>query len=169
MAILNILTFPDPRLRQCAKPVASVDAFIQKLAQDMLETMYEANGIGLAATQVNVHQQIIVMDVSSERNQPNIFINPEIKVMDPALFVYKEGCLSVPDYFDKVKRPRKVQINYLDLNNRPVQKEAEGLLSVCIQHEIDHLNGKLFIDYLSQLKRERIKKQQIKKLRRAAH
>ena len=164
MAMLKILTFPDPRLRRHAQPVAEVDAVVHQLVQDMLATMYQANGIGLAATQVDVHQQVIVMDLSAERNQPRVFINPEIKIIDPALFEYKEGCLSVPDYFDKVQRPRKVEIRYLDLHNQLVETEAEGLLSVCIQHEMDHLNGKLFIDYLSQLKKNRIRKQQLKRV-----
>ena len=129
----------------------------------MFATMYESNGIGLAATQINVHKQIIVMDISTERNQPRVFINPEVQVIDPTLFDYKEGCLSVPDYFDTIQRPRKIKINYLDINSKPIETEAENLLSVCIQHEIDHLNGKLFIDYLSRLKRDRIKKQQLKR------
>ena len=166
MAYLNILTYPNPRLRKHAKPVRVVDASIKQLVEDMLETMYESKGIGLAATQVDVHKRIIVMDISTERNQPRVFINPETEVIDPGLFDYKEGCLSVPNYFDKVQRPRKVKIKYLDTNNQTIEVEAEGLLSVCIQHEMDHLNGKLFIDYLSKLKRDRIKKQQLKKAAR---
>lgn len=157
MAILEILHFPDPRLRTRAKPVTRVDASIRKLLDDMLETMYQAPGIGLAATQVNVHQRIVVIDVSEEHDQPLCLINPKIiekdgeKTMD-------EGCLSVPGIYETVKRANHIRVRALDRDGQEFEMEAEGLLAVCIQHELDHLEGKLFIDYLSGLKRQRIRK-----------
>jgi peptide deformylase len=167
MAILDILEFPDPQLRTIAKPVKNVDASIKQLVDDMIETMYDAEGIGLAATQINVHKQVIVIDVSEERDQALIFINPKIEVVDAELHEYQEGCLSVPGYYEEVSRPVGVKVNALDQNGDAFEMQPEGLLAVCIQHEIDHLNGKLFVDYLSALKRNRIK-QKLQKERRTA-
>lgn len=157
MAQLTILHFPDPRLRTHAKPVLQVDDRIRKLVDDMFETMYEAPGVGLAATQVNVHEQVVVIDVSENRDQPLVFINPKIQVLDETLFDYEEGCLSVPGFYEKITRPRHVRVEALDRDGKPFTLEPEGLLAVCIQHECDHLNGKLFVDYLSNLKRQRIR------------
>ncbi|MBC3951752.1 MULTISPECIES: peptide deformylase [Pseudomonas] len=158
MAILNILEFPDSRLRTIAKPVAVVDADIRQLVDDMFETMYEAPGIGLAATQVNVHKRVVVMDLSEDRSDPRVFINPEIEMLTDEMDQYQEGCLSVPGFYENVDRPQKVRIKALDRDGNAYEEIAEGLLAVCIQHECDHLNGKLFVDYLSNLKRDRIKK-----------
>lgn len=159
MSLLKILEFPDPRLRKIANPLIpeDFDDKLQQLVDDMFETMYAAPGIGLAATQVDVHKQLIVMDVSEDQTEPRVFINPEIEVLDPEPMGYEEGCLSVPGYYELVKRPRKVQVKALDRQGQAFELEAEGLLAVCIQHECDHLNGKLFVDYLSTLKRQRIK------------
>jgi len=154
---MTILEFPDPRLRKVAAPVAVVDDSIREILDNMIETMYDAEGIGLAATQVNVHKRMLVMDISEDHAEPIIFINPEITVLDPEPIGYEEGCLSVPGYYEMVTRPRKVLIKALDRNGNPFEIEAEGILAVCIQHEIDHLDGKLFVDYLSALKRQRIK------------
>ena len=154
---MTILEFPDPRLRKVAAPVAVVDDSIREILDNMIETMYDAEGIGLAATQVNVHKRMLVMDISENHAEPIIFINPEITVLDPEPIGYEEGCLSVPGYYEMVTRPRKVLIKALDRNGNPFEIEAEGILAVCIQHEIDHLDGKLFVDYLSTLKRQRIK------------
>lgn len=158
MALLNILEFPDPRLRIVAKSVAQVDESLHQLLDDMLETMYHAQGIGLAATQINVHQRVVVMDLSEERNSPQVFINPEVEPLSDELVPYQEGCLSVPGFHEDVHRPQRVRIRALDRQGTPYQLEADGLLAVCIQHECDHLNGKLFVDYLSSLKRDRIRK-----------
>jgi peptide deformylase len=158
MAILEILKFPDPRLRTIAKPVVQVDARIKKLAEDMLETMYAAPGVGLAATQVNVHERLVVIDVSEEKDQPLVFINPEITVLADQTHEYDEGCLSVPGFFETIQRPERVRVNALGVDGQPFTLEPEGLLAVCIQHELDHLNGKLFVDYLSTLKRNRIRR-----------
>ncbi|NLY13900.1 MAG: peptide deformylase [Gammaproteobacteria bacterium] len=158
MAILNILEYPDPRLRTIAKPVAQVDDQIRTLIDDMLETMYEAPGIGLAATQVDQHIRLVVMDLSEDKSEPLVFINPEIETLTDETDLYQEGCLSVPGFFEDVQRPQRVKIKALDRNGEPFELLAEGLLAVCIQHECDHLNGKLFVDYLSALKRDRIKK-----------
>ena len=158
MAILNILEFPDPRLRTIAKPVAAVDARIQQLVDDMFETMYEAPGIGLAATQVNVHKRVVVMDLSEDKSEPRVFINPKVEVLDGDLEAMQEGCLSVPGFYEDVKRIEHCRITAKDRNGEEFVLEAEGLLAVCIQHEMDHLNGKLFVDYLSSLKRNRIRK-----------
>ena len=158
MAVLEILEFPDPRLRTKAKPVAQVTDATRRLIADMLETMYEAPGIGLAATQVNVHQRLLVIDVSEERNHPLVFINPEITVLDPDLGEYDEGCLSVPGFYETVCRPSRVQVTALDGDGNSFTWELDGLLAICLQHEIDHLEGKLFVDYLSPLKRQRIRK-----------
>lgn len=156
MALLDILEFPDPRLRTVAKPVTQVDDGIRKLVDDMLETMYEAPGIGLAATQINVHKRIIVIDVSEDKSEPMVLINPEFDVIEGEQ-EYDEGCLSVPGYYETVTRAEKILLKALDKDGNPYEKECEGLLSVCVQHEIDHLNGKLFVDHISKLKRERIR------------
>jgi peptide deformylase len=166
MALLPILNFPDPRLRTKARPVEKVDAGIRTLAADMLETMYAAPGIGLAASQVDQHLQLIVMDLSEEKNQPMVFINPKITPLTDETQPYEEGCLSVPQVFDKVNRPSRVKIEALDLDGKPFAIDADGLLAVCIQHEMDHLDGKLFVDYLSPLKRQRIR-EKITKTERA--
>lgn len=158
MAKLKILEYPNPRLRIKAEPVAEVDDGIRKLVADMFETMEAAQGIGLAASQVDVHQRIIVMDISESRAQPRVFINPEIEVLEPGSVPYDEGCLSVPGFYESVERPAHVMIRALDADGVAFEEEAKGLLAVCIQHEIDHLEGKLFVDYLSPLKRERIRK-----------
>ncbi|HXK56359.1 MAG TPA: peptide deformylase [Gammaproteobacteria bacterium] len=161
MAILNILHFPDPRLRNRAKPVKQVDNSVRKLVSDMFETMYKAPGIGLAATQVDDSRQVIVIDISEEHDQPLCLINPEILESEGEESM-DEGCLSVPGVYEKVIRADKVKVRALDQQGQPFEMEAEGLLAVCIQHEMDHLDGKLFIDYLSNLKRQRIRKKLIK-------
>lgn len=158
MAKLEILEFPDPRLRTRAKPVAEVSDAMRTLIDDMFETMYAAPGIGLAATQVNVHQRLLVMDVSEDKTQPLVFINPELRVLDPELGEYDEGCLSVPGFYETVRRPQRVAVNALDRDGRPFSCELTGLAAICVQHEVDHLDGKLFVDYLSPLKRQRIRK-----------
>lgn len=168
MAILEILEFPDPRLRTIAKPVAVVDARIRKLVDDMFETMYDAPGVGLAASQVNVHERVVVIDVSEDKSQPMVFINPEIAVLDGDLQEYDEGCLSVPGFYETVQRPEHIRVNALDRNGKPFTIEPSGLLAVCIQHELDHLNGKLFVDYVSAIKRSRIRKKLEKKHRAEA-
>jgi peptide deformylase len=164
MAILNILHFPDPRLRTRAAPVTQVDAAIRRLVDDMFDTMYDAPGIGLAATQVNVHQRVIVIDVSEDKNEPRVFINPEILARE-GVEQMDEGCLSVPGVYETVERADRVKVRALNRDGQPFELEADGLLAVCIQHEMDHLEGKLFVDYLSSLKRERIRKK-LEKLRR---
>ena len=165
MAILDILEFPDPLLRTVAKPVQKVDDKIQLLIDNMLETMYEARGIGLAATQVNVHRQVIVIDLSEQKDSPLVLINPSFEVLDDELFDYQEGCLSVPGFFEEVSRPAHIKLKALGRDGKLFELVPDGLLAVCIQHEIDHLKGKLFVDHLSALKRNRIK-QKIKKDRR---
>ncbi|WP_111861454.1 peptide deformylase [Acinetobacter sp. CFCC 10889] len=155
MALLPILSFPDPRLRTIAKPVNEVTDQIRQLAADMFETMYAAPGIGLAATQVDHHIQLIVMDLSEHQDHPMVFINPKVAPLTEETLPYEEGCLSVPQIYDKVERPSRVKIQALNLEGETFEIEADGLLAVCIQHEIDHLNGKLFVDYLSPLKRQR--------------
>ena|SRR5690606_14932124 len=157
MALLPILEFPDPRLRKVAKPVTLVDDSIRRLADDMLETMYAAPGVGLAATQVNVHKRVVVMDISEDKNQPLVFINPEIRILDEERCEYQEGCLSVPGYFETVERPSHIHLSALDREGKILEFQPTGLMAVCIQHELDHLNGKLFVDYLSGLKRQRIR------------
>lgn len=157
MAKLTVLHYPDPNLRKAALPVAAVDDDIRTLAADMLETMYAEHGIGLAATQVNVQKRVIVIDLSQEKNSPLCLVNPEITDQSGRREM-EEGCLSVPDYFDVVERAEHIRYRYLNLDGEPVETEAEGLLAVCIQHEIDHLDGRLFIDYLSGLKRKRLQK-----------
>ena len=168
MAVLEILEFPDPRLRTKAKPVTQVTEATRRLIADMLETMYEAPGIGLAATQVNVHERLLVIDVSEDRNHPLVFINPEITVLDPDLGEYDEGCLSVPGFYETVSRPRRIKVTALDSNGESFTRELDGLLAICLQHEIDHLEGKLFVDYLSPLKRQRIRKKLEKQQRQNA-
>lgn len=157
MAKLTILEYPDPRLRTIAEPVETVDDEVRAQIDDMFETMYAAPGIGLAATQVNIHKRIVTMDLSDDQNEPLVLINPEFEVLDDELHKYQEGCLSVPGFYENVKRPQKVKLKALDYNGEAYEMEAEGLLAVCIQHELDHLNGKLFVDYVSMLKRNRIK------------
>ena len=155
MTVRDILTYPDPRLRTLAKPVEQVDDTIKTLIEDMIETMYAADGIGLAASQVDEHVQLVVMDLSKERDAPRVFINPKITVLDEEKLPYEEGCLSVPGIYDEVERPREIKIEALDREGNPFTEVASGLLAVCIQHEMDHLNGKLFVDYLSKLKQDR--------------
>lgn len=161
MAILTILEFPDSRLRKKAVPVASVDDVLRHLIDDMFETMYAAPGIGLAATQVDVHQRLLVADTSAEKNDPHVLVNPEIVEKD-GVAVTEEGCLSVPGYFEEVERAEHIRVRYLDRDGNAVEKDVEGLLAICIQHEVDHLNGKLFVDYLSEAKRQRIRKKLMK-------
>jgi len=158
MAVLEILEFPDPRLRTKAKPVKQVTGELRTLVDNMLETMYAAPGIGLAATQVNVHQRLLVIDISEDGDQPQVFINPEITILDPELGEYDEGCLSVPGYYETVHRPLRISVTALDREGKSFTRELDGLLAICLQHEIDHLEGKLFVDYLSPLKRQRIRK-----------
>jgi len=157
MAILDILEFPDLRLRRKATPVTEVNDALRRTIDDMFETMYAAPGIGLAATQVNVHKQLIVIDISEEKDTPLVFINPELEIIDNTLSEYDEGCLSVPGYYETVSRPSTVRVTALDRDGKRFELETDGLLATCIQHEIDHLNGRLFVDYLSKLKRERIR------------
>ena len=157
MAKLQILEFPDPRLRIKAKPVEMVDDSLRQLIDDMFETMYDAPGIGLAATQVDVHRRLLVADVSSEKDDPWVLINPEILEKD-GVEVTEEGCLSVPGYYEEVERAEHVKVRYLDRDGNQQESGFEGLLAVCVQHEIDHLDGKLFVDYLSEAKRQRIRK-----------
>jgi len=157
MAILDILEFPDPRLRKQAQPVTVFDATLKRLIADMFETMYQAPGIGLAATQVDVHSQLVVMDVSEHKDQPLVFVNPRILSRDGAQ-VYQEGCLSVPGIYADVERALRIRVAAQDADGKPFELEAEDLLAVCIQHELDHLQGKVFVDYLSPLKREMVRK-----------
>ena len=157
MSKLTVLHFPDPRLRKKARAVAGVDAGIRQLSGDMLETMYAENGIGLAATQVNIQQRVVVMDLSAEKNDPVTLVNPEITEKSGTEEM-EEGCLSVPGYSDLVRRAEKITCRYLNLDGEIIEEEADGLRAVCIQHEIDHLDGKLFIDYLSPMKKRRIRK-----------
>ncbi|MFP4606742.1 MAG: peptide deformylase [Thiohalospira sp.] len=157
MALLPVLHFPDPRLRTVAEPVTEVDDAIRQLIDDLFETMYEAPGIGLAATQVDVHKRVLVIDTSEDRNDPKAFINPEILQRD-GIETMEEGCLSVPGIYEKVERADRVRVRSLDRNGEPFEEDLEGLTAVCLQHEMDHLEGKLFVDYLSELKRNRIRK-----------
>ncbi|MFT6388956.1 MAG: peptide deformylase [Cellvibrionaceae bacterium] len=168
MTQLDILEFPDPRLRKKAKAVANVDDSIAAIVESMFETMYAAKGVGLAATQVNIHQRIIVTDVSELRDEPMVFINPELTILDDEPESYDEGCLSVPGFSGIVERPKRVRVEALDKQGEPFIIEAEGLLALCIQHEIDHLEGKLFIDYMSSMKRNRIRKKLEKQHREQA-
>ncbi|ACB32625.1 peptide deformylase [Leptothrix cholodnii SP-6] len=163
MSLLPILRYPDPRLNKIARPVIQVDERIRQLVSDMFETMYEARGIGLAATQVDVHERVIVIDVSEERNDPLVLINPRIVAASEEMMVGDEGCLSVPTIYDRVERHAQVQVEALDRNGQRYEFEADGLLSVCVQHEMDHLLGKVFVEYLSPLKRNRIRSKMIKR------
>jgi peptide deformylase len=165
MSQLNILRYPDPRLHTVAKPVAVVDARLQQLVSDMLETMYEAEGIGLAATQVDVHERVVVIDVSEGRDKPLVLINPDILWASPETKINDEGCLSVPGIYDGVERALQIKVKALGLDGQSSTHEADGLLAVCIQHEMDHLLGKVFVEYLSPLKRNRIKTKMIKQLK----
>jgi peptide deformylase len=165
MPKLDILRFPDPKLHTVAKPVAEVDARIRNLIADMLETMYDANGIGLAATQVDVHERLVVIDVSEKRNEPMVLINPEITWMGDERVKGEEGCLSVPGIYDGVERATQVKVKAMDGDGQVRTIEAEGLLAVCVQHELDHLLGKVFVEYLSPLKRTRIKTKLLKSAR----
>lgn len=158
MSILTILEFPDPRLRTVAEPVESVDDAIRTLVDDMFDTMYDAPGIGLAATQVNVHKQVVVMDLSEDRSEPLVFINPKVTVLQDDTLPYDEGCLSVPGFYETVDRPANIKVDALDRDGNAFTLEPDGLLAVCIQHELDHLQGKLFVDYISPVKRQRIRK-----------
>ena len=160
---LNILIFPDPRLRKVAKKVTKFDKSLEILANDMLNTMYSANGIGLAATQVDHHIRLIVMDLSENRDEPRIFINPTFKVLkNHQLFEYEEGCLSIPGFNETIARPDKIELTWQDIKGNEHKDTPEGLLTVCIQHEIDHLEGKLMVDYVSALKRDRVRKRLLK-------
>jgi peptide deformylase len=167
MALLPILEFPDPRLRTRAKPVEEFDAALKQLVADMLQTMYQAPGIGLAATQINVHRQLIVMDVSKEGDEPLVYINPQILAKD-GLEVSEEGCLSVPNVFEDVERAAGVRVRAWDVDGQQFERDLTGLAAVCLQHEMDHLAGKLFVDYLSGLKRERIRRKLEKERRERA-
>lgn len=165
MARLTILRFPDPRLHTVARPVAAVDDRIRQLAADMLETMYASDGVGLAATQVDVHERLIVMDTSEKRDQPVVLVNPEITWASAEMAVNEEGCLSVPQIYDKVERHARVKVRALDRDGQAFEMDAEGLSAVCVQHELDHLQGKVFVEYLSLLKRDRIRTKMLKRTR----
>ena len=165
MARLPILRYPDPRLHTVARPVAAVDERIRTLVADMLETMYAENGVGLAATQVDVHERVIVMDTSDSRDRPMVLVNPEIVWASDELAVAEEGCLSVPQIYDKVERHARVKVQALDRDGQPFVMDAEGLSAVCVQHELDHLRGKVFVEYLSSLKRDRIRTKMLKRTR----
>lgn len=156
MALLNVLCYPDPRLHKVAKPVMQVDARIKKIVSDMAETMYEAPGVGLAATQVDIHERIIVIDISDDQNELMVFINPEIIWASAETKSWREGCLSVPEFYDEVERPSEIRVKALDIDGKEFETAADGLLAVCLQHELDHLQGKVFVEYLSILKRTRI-------------
>jgi len=162
MAVLKILIFPDQRLRTVAKEVLVIDDEIKALVSNLLETMYEGNGIGLSATQVNIHKRILVVDVSDEKDSPLILINPKIKVLDKEEKIYSEGCLSVPGFFEEVSRPSEINITALNLEGERFTIQAADLLAVAVQHEMDHLDGKIFVDFLSNLKRQRIKSKLLK-------
>lgn len=157
MPLLPILRYPDPRLHKVAKPVAQVDDRIRQLAHDMAETMYDAPGVGLAATQVDVHERVVVIDVSEEGNDLLVLVNPEVIWASEERKVYEEGCLSVPGIYDRVERPDRVRVRAINLEGQPFEFDADGLLAVCVQHEIDHLDGKVFVEYLSALKQDRIR------------
>jgi peptide deformylase len=162
MALLNVLCYPDPRLHKVAKPVAQVDERIKKIVADMADTMYGAPGVGLAATQVDIHERILVIDVSDDQNNLQVFINPEIVWASPEKKSWREGCLSVPEFYDEIERPAQVRVKALDVDGKEFEIDADGLLAVCLQHELDHLQGKVFVEYLSLLKRTRIS-QKLKK------
>jgi peptide deformylase len=168
MALLTILCYPDRRLHTVAKPVSEVNERIRQLVDDMLETMYEAKGVGLAATQVDVHERVVVIDTSKERNDPRVLINPEIIAASDEMIVWEEGCLSVPAFYDKVDRHARVRVRALNRDGQPHEFEADELLGVCVQHELDHLLGKVFVEYLSPLKRNRIKAKLVKRAKEEA-
>ena len=164
---LKILIFPDPRLRKVAKKIVKFDKSLENLANNMLRTMYEANGIGLAATQVDFHVRLVVMDISEERNDPKIFVNPIYRVLDGhELLEFEEGCLSIPGFNEIIARPDKIELTWQDLSGKQHKDYPEGLLTVCIQHEIDHLEGKLMVDYVSALRRDRVRKRLLKEFKR---
>lgn len=165
MSRLPILRYPDSRLHKVAGPVTAFDARLKKLVADMAETMYDAPGIGLAAPQVDVHEQLVIIDTSETRTDLRVFINPEIVWVSPEKAVFDEGCLSVPGIYEEVERPAKVRVKALDANGKPFELMAEGLMAVCVQHELDHLKGFVFVEYLSQLKRNRIKQKMLKEER----
>lgn len=158
MSDLKILIFPDPKLRKVAKKIDKFDKSLEMLSKNMLKTMYEAEGIGLAATQVDIHIRLVVMDLSEERNEPRVFINPEYTILDKSPFTYEEGCLSIPGFNEEISRPSKILLKWQDLQGNFHEEKPDGIFTVCAQHEIDHLDGKLFVDYLSPIKRDRIRK-----------
>ena len=158
MSDLKILIFPDPKLRKVAKKINKFDKSLEMLSKSMLKTMYEAEGIGLAATQVDIHIRLVVMDLSEERNEPRVFVNPEYTILDKSPFTYEEGCLSIPGFNEEISRPSKILLKWQDLQGNFHEEEPDGIFTVCAQHEIDHLDGKLFVDYLSPIKRDRIRK-----------
>ena len=158
MSDLKILIFPDPKLRKVAKKIHKFNKSLEMLSNSMLKTMYEAKGIGLAATQVDIHIRLVVMDLSEERNEPRVFVNPEYTILDKSPFTYEEGCLSIPGFNEEISRPSKILLKWQDLQGNFHEEEPDGIFTVCAQHEIDHLDGKLFVDYLSPIKRDRIRK-----------
>ena len=158
MSDLKILIFPDPKLRKVAKKISKFDKRLEMLSKNMLKTMYEADGIGLAATQVDIHIRLVVMDLSEERNEPRVFVNPEYTILDKSPFTYEEGCLSIPGFNEEISRPSKILLKWQDLQGNFHEEKPDGIFTVCAQHEIDHLDGKLFVDYLSPIKRDRIRK-----------
>ena len=158
MSDLKILIFPDPKLRKVAKKIKKFDKSLEMLSKNMLNTMYEAEGIGLAATQVDIHIRLVVMDLSEERNEPRVFVNPEYTILDKSPFTYEEGCLSIPGFNEEISRPSKILLRWQDLQGNFHEEKPDGIFTVCAQHEIDHLDGKLFVDYLSPIKRDRIRK-----------
>lgn len=158
MSDLKILIFPDPKLRKVAKRIDKFDKSLEMLSKNMLKTMYEAEGIGLAATQVDIHIRLVVMDLSEERNEPRVFVNPEYTILDKSPFTYEEGCLSIPGFNEEISRPSKILLKWQDLQGNFHEEKPDGIFTVCAQHEIDHLDGKLFVDYLSPIKRDRIRK-----------
>ena len=158
MSDLKILIFPDPKLRKVAKKIDKFDKSLEMLSKNMLKAMYEAEGIGLAATQVDIHIRLVVMDLSEERNEPRVFVNPEYTILDKSPFTYEEGCLSIPGFNEEISRPSKILLKWQDLQGNLHEEKPDGIFTVCAQHEIDHLDGKLFVDYLSPIKRDRIRK-----------
>ena len=158
MSDLKILIFPDPKLRKVAEKIDKFDKSLEMLSKNMLKTMYEAEGIGLAATQVDIHIRLVVMDLSEERNEPRVFVNPEYTILDKSPFTYEEGCLSIPGFNEEISRPSKILLKWQDLQGNLHEDKPDGIFTVCAQHEIDHLDGKLFVDYLSPIKRDRIRK-----------
>jgi len=168
MALLPILEFPDPRLRKVASPVTVFDVMLEVLIDDMFETMYDSQGIGLAATQIDVHKRLLVIDVSESKDSPLVFINPSFEIIEDELSEYDEGCLSVPGFYETVSRPKGIKVQAQDRKGEKFEIEAEGILATCIQHEIDHLDGKLFVDYISALKRQRIRSKLEKEHKKSA-